>query len=51
LGSADRIATRLRAYREAGADCVAVVPSTAEDPGGRATLRAATAAISSNREL
>jgi probable F420-dependent oxidoreductase len=50
LGSADRIATRLRAYREAGADCVAVVPSTAEDPGGRATLRAATAAISSNRE-
>lgn len=40
LGSADRIRARLRAYREAGADCVAIVPSTAEDPGGRATLRA-----------
>lgn len=40
LGSADRVAARLRAYREAGADCVAVVPVTAEDPGGRATLQA-----------
>jgi probable F420-dependent oxidoreductase len=39
-GSAERIATRLRAYHEAGADCVAVVPSTAEDPGGRAVLTA-----------
>lgn len=51
LGNADRIAARLRAYHEAGADCVAVVPSTAEDPGGRATLRAATTAVSTNREL
>ena len=41
LGSAERVAARLRAYYEAGADCVAVVPSTAEDPGGRAILRAA----------
>jgi probable F420-dependent oxidoreductase len=40
LGSADVIAARLRAYRTAGADSVAVVPSTAEDPGGRATLSA-----------
>ena len=40
LGSSDRVAERLGAYREAGADCVAVVPSTAEDPGGRATLSA-----------
>lgn len=40
LGTAARIAQRLDAYREAGADCVAVVPSTAEDPGGQATLRA-----------
>jgi probable F420-dependent oxidoreductase len=40
LGTADRIAERLNAYREAGADCVAVVPSTAEDPGARATLSA-----------
>ena len=40
VGSADRIAARLRAYHDAGADSVAVVPSTAEDPGGAATLRA-----------
>jgi probable F420-dependent oxidoreductase len=38
LGSADRIAARVEAYHRAGADSVAVVPSTAEDPGGRATL-------------
>ena len=50
LGTADRVAARLHAYREAGADCVAVVPSTAEDPGGRATLHAVTAAVSSVRE-
>ena len=42
LGSADRIAARLHAYHEAGADCVAVVPATAEDPGGRRTLGALT---------
>jgi probable F420-dependent oxidoreductase len=40
LGSGDRITARLNTYREAGADCVAVVPSTAEDPGGRETLGA-----------
>jgi probable F420-dependent oxidoreductase len=40
LGTADRVAERLHAYRDAGADCVAVVPSTAEDPGGRETLGA-----------
>ncbi len=40
LGSTDRIAASLRAYHRAGADCVAVVPSTAEDPGGRAVLAA-----------
>ncbi|MGO9929633.1 MAG: LLM class F420-dependent oxidoreductase, partial [Mycobacterium sp.] len=40
LGDADRVAARLCAYCEVGADCVAVVPSTAEDPGGRATLGA-----------
>jgi probable F420-dependent oxidoreductase len=51
LGDADRVAARLRAYREAGADCVAVVPSTAEDPGGRSTLRAVTTAVSSIREM
>lgn len=51
LGDADRITARLRAYREAGADCVAVVPSTAEDPGGGATLRAATTAVSAHQEM
>jgi probable F420-dependent oxidoreductase len=40
LGSPDRIAANLRAYHRAGADCVAVVPCTAEDPGGRAVLSA-----------
>lgn len=40
LGSATRIAQRLREYREAGADCVAVVPGTAEDAGGRRVLTA-----------
>ncbi|WP_205876956.1 LLM class F420-dependent oxidoreductase [Mycobacterium camsae] len=40
LGSAARIAQRLREYREAGADCVAAVPGTAEDPGGRRVLAA-----------
>jgi len=39
-GSTEHIAAGLRAYHEAGADCVAVVPSTAEDPGGRAVLKA-----------
>lgn len=33
LGSADRVAARRRAYHEPGADCLAVVPVTAEDPG------------------
>ncbi|OBJ47063.1 LLM class F420-dependent oxidoreductase [Mycobacterium sp. 1423905.2] len=40
FGSADRLAARLWAYREAGADCVAVVPATAEDPAGRKVLHA-----------
>lgn len=33
LGSPDRVAARLRAYADAGADCVAVVPATAETRG------------------
>ena len=40
LGSPERIAVRLQAYHEAGADSVAIVPATAEDPGGAATLNA-----------
>ncbi|OBA80048.1 LLM class F420-dependent oxidoreductase [Mycobacterium sp. 1164966.3] len=45
LGSVDRIAARLNAYYQAGADCVAVVPSTAEDPGARETLTALSSAM------
>ena len=33
-GSADQIAARVAAYHDAGADHVAIVPSTAEDPAG-----------------
>jgi probable F420-dependent oxidoreductase len=45
LGSAKTVAGRISAYHEAGADIVGVVPSTAEDPGGRRVLTAvATAA-------
>jgi probable F420-dependent oxidoreductase len=47
LGTAERVASQLNAYLEAGADCVAVVPATAEDPGARRTLRA----LSSVREV
>jgi probable F420-dependent oxidoreductase len=47
LGSPDRIAARLQAYHHAGADSVAIVPGTAEDPGGRAAF----AAVASARTL
>lgn len=43
LGSRGEIRNRIAAYRDAGADTVAVVPSTAEDPSGRAVLEAVTA--------
>jgi alkanesulfonate monooxygenase SsuD/methylene tetrahydromethanopterin reductase-like flavin-dependent oxidoreductase (luciferase family) len=38
LGTAEEIAAGLAAYYDAGADHVAVVPSTAEDPAGRRVL-------------
>jgi probable F420-dependent oxidoreductase len=38
FGGPEQITGRLRAYLDAGADTVAVVPVTAEDPAGRATL-------------
>jgi len=41
LGSPEGIAARLNAYLDAGADTVAVVPVTAEDPAGRAVLEVA----------
>ena len=42
VGSGAEIAARIAAYHEAGADHVAVVPSTAEDPAGRGLLEALT---------
>jgi probable F420-dependent oxidoreductase len=42
LGSREEVNDRIAAYRHAGADTVAVVPSTADDPSGRATLEAVT---------
>jgi probable F420-dependent oxidoreductase len=42
LGSARDLAARMTAYRQAGADHVGIVPSTAEDPAGRRTLEAVT---------
>ncbi|HEX3510843.1 MAG TPA: LLM class F420-dependent oxidoreductase [Solirubrobacteraceae bacterium] len=39
VGSASEIAARLAAYHDAGADHVAIGPSTAEDPGGRRVPR------------
>lgn len=41
FGSPEQIAVRLQAYLRAGADTVAVVPVTAEDPAGRAALESA----------
>jgi probable F420-dependent oxidoreductase len=41
LGSPERVGERLQAYYDAGADSVAVVPSTAEDPCGARVLAAA----------
>ena len=44
LASPEGIAARLQAYHRAGADTVAIVPATAEDPGGRAALAAVASA-------
>ena len=41
FGTADQIASRIQAYLDAGADTVAIVPVTAEDPGGRGALSCA----------
>lgn len=40
VGSTSEIAARIAAYHDAGADHVAVAPSTAEDPAGRRVLEA-----------
>ncbi len=41
VGTPEQVAGRLRAYRHAGADTVAVIPVTAEDPGGHSALQCA----------
>jgi probable F420-dependent oxidoreductase len=40
LGSEEQVAARIEEYFDAGADVVGVVPSTAEDPAGKAVLNA-----------
>jgi probable F420-dependent oxidoreductase len=42
VGSTVEITARIAAYRRAGADHVAVAPSTAADPAGRSTIEALT---------
>ena len=51
LGSPEGIAERLQDYHDAGADTVAIVPSTAEDPGGAATLNAVALRHYANQEM
>lgn len=38
LGTPEQVADRIQDYLDAGADTVAVIPVTAEDPGGRVAL-------------
>jgi probable F420-dependent oxidoreductase len=53
VGTDEQITERLQEYLDAGADTVAVVPVTAEDPGGRAALSCAASHqhIPSNKEI
>jgi probable F420-dependent oxidoreductase len=41
VGSSDHVLSRLQSYLDAGADTVAVVPATADDPAGHAALQLA----------
>ena len=41
LGTPDQVGERIRAYLDAGADTVAVIPVTADDPAGRNALNCA----------
>jgi len=53
VGTPEQVATRLRAYLQAGADTIAVIPVTAEDPAGRTALQCAADSCrftSANRE-
>jgi probable F420-dependent oxidoreductase len=49
LGSAEEIAARVAAYHDAGADQVAVVPSTAQDPAGMHVLEAVCGQVAARR--
>jgi probable F420-dependent oxidoreductase len=51
LGSPDGIAERIQAYHDAGADTVAIVPSTADDLCGAATLNAVALRHNANEEM
>jgi probable F420-dependent oxidoreductase len=51
LGSPDGIAERIQAYHDAGADTVAIVPSTANDPCGAATLNAVALRHNAKQEM
>ncbi len=48
IGTEDQVAARLQAYRQSGADTVAVIPVTAEDPAGRVALQCAAASCRIN---
>ena len=48
VGTAEEIAERLREYWAAGADTVAVVPATADDPAGYAALQCAASCLSTS---
>lgn len=50
VGTPEQVAARLRAYRDAGADTVAVIPVTAEDHAGRAALECAADSCRPTRE-
>ena len=45
VGTIEDVVARISAYHDSGADIVGVVPSTAEDPGGRRVLRAVSEAF------
>jgi probable F420-dependent oxidoreductase len=48
LGTGEELIARISAYHDAGADVVGVVPSTANDPGGRRVLAALAGLASSS---
>lgn len=45
VGAPEQVTARLTAYLDAGADTVAVVPATADDPAGRSALQCAASCL------